>query len=536
MLETRCFAVAAALAVGFATGARAQSCESDFNATDFSKKEVATNLTSPVKMKIAADSSIFFIQRTGVVQLLAPGSSTPKQILKLNVPGGSQNEDGLIGIALDPQFASNKWIYLYYTPTGPMGYRVSRFTFTGTEVDPASEKVLLTIPHAFSAYGALIIHGAGAMAFDLSGNLLVATGDLCITNGGFPVPVNENTNNFDAQRSSANSNNLLGKILRIHPEDNGTYTVPARNLFEKGMAGTMPEIYAMGVRNPYTMTVDPQTGWIYSGEVGPDGVDGPIKSQDEINQIKEAGNFGWPYLTGDNQAYSDMKGTKYSADNLVNNSKNNTGIKNLPAPVKSFFWTSNVSSWPITGITPKAGRRCIKVGGFYRWNAQGTNAKRLPLAFDNGFFMANHDDGETMRFFKLNATGNLVSVKTFMTNLARPMSFEVGPDGALYVMEWGGDNGHWFNANNGKISRIEYTGNCNAVGIRHDFSKEALYSQGITTVLPGSRIVFPKGAARVDLYDLKGAKRWSAPAAGSIYALVPADFEAGLMYVKFSAI
>src|SRR5690606_18622882 len=90
-----------------------------------------------------------------------------------------------------------------------------------------------------------------------------------------------------------------GKILRVHPEDDGTYTIPEGNLFEPGTDQTRPEIYVMGLRNPYRIHVDPETGWLYWGDVGPDArVDSETrgsKGYDEYNQAREAGFFGWPY-------------------------------------------------------------------------------------------------------------------------------------------------------------------------------------------------------------------------------------------------
>ena len=510
---------------------RAQNC-ADFTQSEFTKVPLVTGLSSPLKLAIMANGDILFIQRNGFVRLLKKGATAHSQALQLTVPGGSSNEDGLLGIALDPNFATNNYVYLYWTPTSPMSYRLSRYTFNGATL--GAEKTVLTVPHAFGSYGGLVIHGAGAIAFDPSGNLLISTGDLMITNGGFAVPVNDGTQNFDAQRTSANTNNLLGKILRIKPTEAG-YDIPAGNLFPAGTASTKPEIYAMGVRNPFTLTIDPKTGWAYSGEVGPDGSGAPIASQDEVNQIKAAGNFGWPYLTGNNQAYSSMSGTRYNPTALVNNSRNNNGATNLPPGVSALFYMGNGSSWPVTGITPKGGNRCIKVGGFYRFNPAGTNAKRLPPYFDNGFFMANHNDGEPLRFFKLNDAGGLATVRTFINSMARPISFEIGPDGSLYTMEWGSDAGHWFNGNNGILSRIDYSGNCSTTGVVHDFSKKTQAARWIRMVSPGHRVAFPEGATRVDLYDMKGTKRWSASANGAPQVVVPADVEAGLMYLKFSA-
>ncbi|MDB5047027.1 MAG: hypothetical protein JWO30_98 [Fibrobacteres bacterium] len=516
--------------------AAGQACN-DFATTDFKKTVLTTKgLESPMKMAVAKDGRIFFTERTGSVLVLKPGAADPVEILPITVNDNRNNEDGVLGIALDPKFESNSFVYVYHTLKTPMGYRLSRYTLVGDAL--TAEKVVLSIPHPFSAYGALIIHAAGAIAFDPSGNLLIAAGDLKITAGGFAVPVNENTDNFDAQATSANSNSLLGKILRITPKDDGTYSIPAGNLFPAGTANTKPEIYAMGVRNPFTLTIDPKTGWAYSGEVGPDGSDGPIPSQDEVNQIKQASNLGWPYLSGDNQAYSDMSGKKYDPANLVNNSKNNTGIKNLPAGTKSLFWFSNSTSWPIAGIKPQTGNRCIKVGGFYRFDPMGTNPKRLPPAMDNGFFMANHEeDNATFRFFKLADDGSLTSVKTVLTGLARPMDFKVGADGALYVIEWGGDNAHWLNDLKGKISRIDYTGACSTTGIKSNASGKSSSANKLLTVFPGERIEFPGFATKVDLYSMNGEKVASLQKGESLPVdnnLLTGKLRSGLVLAKFS--
>ncbi len=512
----------------------AQAC-GDFMEAEFKKTTLLSGLESPMKMALAKDGRIFFSLRTGSVMVLKPGATTAIKILSVAVANNIGNEDGVLGIALDPKFESNSWIYVYHTLETPIGFYLSRYTLSGDAL--IEEKKVLTIPHPFSSYAGspLIIHAAGAIEFDPSGNILISTGDLKITSGGFDIPVNENTTNFDAQATSANSNSLLGKILRITPKDDGTYSIPTGNLFPAGTANTKPEIYAMGTRNPFTLTIDPQTGWAYSGEVGPDGVDGPIQSQDEINQIKLASNLGWPYLSGDNQAYNDMNGKKYNPGTLVNNSKNNDGIKTLPAPTKSLFWFSNTQSSPITGITVSNGRRCIKVGGFYRFNPAGVNPKRLPPAMNNGFFMANHEeDNATLRFFKLGDDGSLASVKTVLTGLARPMDFKIGPDGVLYAIEWGSDNGHWLNKTDGKISKIEYSGACSVTGIVKDSNFGKYEKTVLTTVTANTEIVFPEGFNFVKGYDLRGKFMFDLKKDGAGTALqAPVGERKGLMYLKF---
>ena len=118
----------------------------------------------------------------------------------------------------------------------------------------------------------------------------------------------------DAQKSSSNTNDLRGKILRIHPVDaavNGKwYTNPAGKLFPEGTVKTRPEIYAMGARNPFRVSAHPATGWVFFGEVGPDAND-PVANRgrqghDELNVVATAGNYGWPYCNGNNFAYNSM--------------------------------------------------------------------------------------------------------------------------------------------------------------------------------------------------------------------------------------
>jgi cytochrome c len=520
----------AALGAGKAT---AQNC-SDINPAEFKKVVLASGLDSPMKMAIAKDGRVFWNQRSGKIRMVKPGSTTPVDLTTITVKNGSNNEDGVLGIALDPKFDANNYLYVFYSASTQAGYKISRFTLNGEAL--GNEKVLLTIPHAYPNGSSLVIHGAGGMAFDPSGNLLVGTGDLQVTNGtGGPTPTDQNSADFDAQKTSANSNNLLGKILRIKPTEAGGYTIPAGNLFPEGTAKTLPEIYGMGVRNPFTMTVDPKTGDAYFGEVGPDGTGGTIPSQDEVNQMKAAGNFGWPYLTGDNQAYPG-----FSATSLVNNSKNNTGIAQLPAPVKSLFWMGMNKSWPIDGYTPKnknVGGRCIKVGGFYRYNAAGTNPARLPPYFDNGLFVANHnqtDSADGIRFFKLGESGELSAIKVFQNTSRLPMAFEIGPDGVLYMVEWGKDNGHWFNQGDGRILRIDYTGTCSTVGLKSAAAFEASGLGKTRTIYPGSSIEFPTWAVAVDLFDLAGNKVSSIrKAPGASNNLVPMPHQDAILLAKF---
>src|SRR6185437_5754704 len=114
--------------------------------------------------------------------------------------------------------------------------------------------------------------------------------------------------NHDSRRSAGNTNDLRGKILRIKMKADGSYDIPEGNLFPKGTQKTRPEIYVMGDRNPYRISVDKKNDNLYWGEVGPDAGEDSLDTRgprgyDEVNQARAAGNFGWPYFVGNNYPY-----------------------------------------------------------------------------------------------------------------------------------------------------------------------------------------------------------------------------------------
>ena len=217
----------------------------------------------------------------------------------------------------------------------------------------ASEKVLLKIPHQ----RIVCCHSAGSMTFGPGGLLHISTGDdteHSQSQGYNPIDDDVLRNNpgdnpdadraYDARRTSGNTNDLRGKILRIKPEADGTYTIPAGQplpAVRVRPAKTKPEIYTMGHRNPFRIQVDQETGWVYNGEVGPDAGNenanrGP-RGYDELNQIRQAGNMGWPYCIADNKAYRDWTfpsgpaGETFDCAGGPNNTSNyNTGLAKTP--------------------------------------------------------------------------------------------------------------------------------------------------------------------------------------------------------------
>lgn len=332
-------------------------------------------------------------------------------------------EEGLLGIELDPDFQRNGWVYLHYTPhsgidrdTRTAERRVSRFTLdlATDKLDLGSEKTLLKWPVQIHS----CCHSGGGMTWDSKGNLYIATGDNNSSgfssgySGNNPQPNYKGVSFADARRTAGNTNNLNGKILRIHPEPDGTYTLPSGNLFTgeetaEGGGKTRGEIYVMGVRNPARIFVDRQTDVLYAGWVGPDASApsttwGPAK-YDTFAAITEAGNRGWPFCMGNKQPYRDRNLPDpskplgwYDCDHPKNESPNNDGLVNLPPVTGNNIWYAPQGGAPdfprdANGIPSykneeakyllpwlKGGGQATMNGPVYRYSASGDNSVRWP--------------------------------------------------------------------------------------------------------------------------------------------------------------
>ena len=151
--------------------------------------------------------------------------------------------NGLLGMTIDPDFSANKFVYFFYSPDSlptTTHQNISRFKMiTEDSIDLASEKVIIQVP----IDPEVSAHTGGSLAWDKNKNLFISTGDNTVpfeSNGYAPLDERAGRKTFDAQRSAGNTNDLRGKVLRIHPEADGNYTIPEGNLFAKGTAGTRP--------------------------------------------------------------------------------------------------------------------------------------------------------------------------------------------------------------------------------------------------------------------------------------------------------
>ncbi len=324
----------------------------------FKKTVLDQNLNEPMELDFLNDDQIVFVERPGDVKIHTLSDGTTDIIATL--PVSTFGEEGLIGVAVDPDYANNNWVYLAYSDPDEWQTNLSRFTLNGKILDRDSEIRMLTIPVDRDN---ACCHMGGSIEFDKDGNLFFSAGDNTnpFESDGFgPIDERRGRSHYDAQRSAGNSMDLRGSIIRITPQPDGSYTVPNGNLFSDPAEGR-PEIYVMGNRNPFRISIDRDTGYLYWGEVGPDSNTdkenrGPM-GYDEINQARSSGFFGWPYLIGDNKPYVDFdfqrsrSGSPFRPASIVNDSPNNTGTKTLPVAQPAFIWYpyGKSSSFPNLG-------------------------------------------------------------------------------------------------------------------------------------------------------------------------------------------
>lgn len=243
----------------------------------FSETRVATGLASPTAMAVAPDGRIFVAEKGGTLRVVENNALLSQPFLTVSV--NTAGERGLLGVAFDPDFQSNRFVYVYYTTaTAPVHNRVSRFTADPANPDmvqAGSERPILDLPALGST-----VHNGGAIHFGNDGRLYVAVGENA-------VPAN-----------SQSLDTPLGKLLRINP--NGS--IPTDNPFYSQTTGVDRAIWARGLRNPYNFAVDSFNGRIHVNDVGQD-------AWEEVNAGVRGANYGWPQTEGPSPA--GVSGVRY---------------------------------------------------------------------------------------------------------------------------------------------------------------------------------------------------------------------------------
>lgn len=346
----------------------------------FTHDLLADDLFQPTALECAPDGRIFIGELSGDVRVWINGSLLPQPVIEIET-FAVQGEFGLFGLALDPDFASNGWLYASYITTEPRG-RVSRVTVVGNSASPASEVVIWeNFQPAYIAQNGS--HHGGALAFGPDGHLYIGTGDQ-LPSGGAQSLAHEN-----------------GKILRLEPDG----SIPADNPFV-GLTGAREAIWATGLRNAFRLDFDALTGEMWIGDVGGN----TSSSWEELERGAAGANFGWPDQDGPVCHVSDCSALTFPA----------------------FAYRHDDSE--LGGTSEPQG--CIVAGAVYRGSA-------FPLAYQGNVFFADYANGWIRRAVP-DIAGNITAVHEFMAapSAGSVVDLAVGVDGALYYVGFGLDSDH----------------------------------------------------------------------------------------------
>jgi cytochrome c len=463
--------------------------------SEFQKVAIDQTPGEPIDLAVLPDGRVLHTERSGEVWLHDPDTGLKTLAAELDVY--EHDEEGLQSITTDPNFERNRWVYLYYSPPldtpvddpatptvnegdapgfgtpadfAPFkGYiQLSRFKWTGSTINLGTEQKILQVP----VDRGICCHVGGDIVFDENGNLLLSTGDDTnpFESDGY-TPIDERTNRnpaFDAQRTAANTNDLRGKVLRITVGANGGYTVPPGNLFVDNDPQTRPEIYLMGLRNPFRIEYNKESGELYVADYSPDAnAPNPLRGpagHGKWTVATEPGNYGWPYCATAQLPYRDYdfatgaSGPAFNCAAPVNASPNNTGRRQLPPVTQPDVWYTYTASAEFPelgtgGIGPMAGPA-------YQFDpkvARKRKSTAWPAYYDNVplFYEWTRD------YFKAFFTqgGDLQRIESVLPtfDFDNQIDVEFGPDGSLYVLEYG-DGYFGKNLPGAELARVDYLG------------------------------------------------------------------------------
>lgn len=425
-------------------------------------------LDEPIAFDVTRDGTVYVIERRGAIKMYDPrtGFTVVVDTIQVNhtyisaAGVAREAEEGLIGFTLDPNFEENHFAYFLYAHPTIAKHVLTRMELRGSTLDRSSEVVILE----YDVQRETCCHTGGGMTWDRDGNLYITTGNNTGNVNTVQTDQRPGRMNWDDQRGSANTNDLRGKILRIKPQPDGSYTIPEGNLFPPGTPGTRPEIFAMGLRNPWRVSVDSKTGYVYWGEVGPDAAEPTertVEGYDEFNQARGPGFFGWPYFIGPNRAYPMID---YATDEIhspqdparpINDSRWNTGLRELPPAQPAFlaYPYGPVPEYPALG----SGGRCAVGGPVYRRADFEGAARPWPEYFEGNWIVADCTRNHLL-VIHMDENSDLVGVERFLPSYSpiEPIDLKFGPEGDLYVLEYGSV---WFaQSPDSRLVRIEYNG------------------------------------------------------------------------------
>ncbi|HKP95390.1 MAG TPA: PQQ-dependent sugar dehydrogenase [Fibrobacteria bacterium] len=507
-------------------------------------------MSEPVKMAFDFHdgvTDVYYVEMKGNLKMWSATTKTSKVVGHLWVKDSAKgSEEGLLGLALDPKFKENHFVYLFWTPAAPLvppqwefEYRLSRFTLAGDRMDMASEKILFRFPHEPLA----CCHSGGSMQFDAYGDLWIAIGG----NGPKRDPMTEDFSYSTEEDGASSTADLRGGVVRIHPDDSPRgYSIPKGNFGAyfadkadkagkpdlaaqyRDTALVKPEVYVKGMRNAYTMTIDPVRRWITVGDVGPDN----HAQMEEHNLFKTPAFAGWPYFAGKNLMFLGNKDPNAS----TNNSKWNKGMKVLPPATPSI--RSYATSTAITGP-------------IYRYDGDLQSPGKFPPHFNRKWFIAEFTQ-QWVRVVTLDTSGTRIEKDEQIFkdhNFSNPVELQMGPDGSLYVINYAG---HFGPSSDTRIERVTYAGPC-----RPDLPKvekappdstssvvrlggpagRALESGTVLIGFDRTLHLAPGGgrSGRFELFDMQGHRVHSGEVpAGESLVSIPASVGRGLFLLRMS--
>jgi cytochrome c len=474
--------------------------------TEFEKVTLNDMPGEPMDLAVLPDGRVLHTTRPGALWLHDPKTGLNTIANQFDVY--RHDEEGLQSVALDPNFEHNKYVYIYYSPpqntpvddpVTPVNegdapffgteadweryrgvIRLSRFKWRGTRLDLRSEQQIIDVP----VDRGICCHVGGDIVFDSAGNLILSTGDDTnpFQSDGY-TPIDERPNRnpaFDGQRTSANTNDLRGKILRIRVGKHGGYSIPPGNMFPIGAPSTRPEIYAMGFRNPFRIEINRDNDDIYVADYSPDARNpNPARGPAGHGKwliLREPGNYGWPYCATAELPYVDydfgtgQSGQPFNCDRPINESPHNTGRRELPAVQQPDVWYTYTPSevFPELGSTPPGGIGPMG-GPAYDFDPAKASPPAWPQYFD-GVPLFYEWTRDYIKEFRLDAAGNLAEIRPAMGSLLgtlgpsrgdeatldNGMDLEFGSEGALYTLEYG--DGFFGEFPDAQLARIDYIG------------------------------------------------------------------------------